>query len=86
MEETSQISIDVNPQITPILYTDNVFMTTNEDGVILNVGQRIGNAEKIHIVARVGMSREHAKKVVEKLAKLLALTEGTSQTNTKKKN
>jgi hypothetical protein len=86
MEETSQISIDLNPQTTPILYTDNVFMTTNEDGLILNVGQRIGNTEKMHVVARIGMSREHAKKVVEKLAKLLALTEGTSQTTSKKRN
>lgn len=86
MEETPQISIDLNPQMTPIFYTDNIFMTTNEDGVILNIGQRVGNTDKMHVVARIGMSREHAKKVVEKLAKLLALTEGTSQTTSKKKN
>lgn len=83
---SEHITIDVNPNQTPILYTDNVFMSTNPDGVTIDICQRVGNSNKLQIVARIGMSRTHAKKMTEKLSKLLALTEGTSQTIEKRKN
>lgn len=77
------VSVNVNLDITPILYTDNIFMTTNEDGVVLDVAQKLGTTNQIRIVSRVGMSRSHAKKFVKELGKLLAMTEGSNQTGTK---
>lgn len=81
-----QMSVNVNLDTTPILYTDNIFMTTNEDGVVLDVCQKLGTTNNVRIVARIGMSREHAKKVVAQMGKLLALTEGQGQTGEKRKN
>lgn len=81
-----QLSVNVNLDTTPILYTDNIFMTTNADGVVLDICQKLGSTNTVRIVARVGMSREHAKKVVAQMGKLLALTEGQSQTGEKGRN
>jgi len=72
--------INVNLDTTPILYTDNVFMTANPDGVVLDIGQKLGTTNQVRIVTRVGMSRDHAKKLVNELGKLLAMSEGKIQT------
>lgn len=82
-DQTNEMLIDVNLDSTPILYTDNIFMTTNENGVVLDICQKLGPTNKMRIVSRVGMSREHAKKFLNELGKLLALTEGQMQTGNK---
>ena len=79
----NQAVIDINLDSTPILYTDNVFMSTNEFGVVLDIAQKLGPTNKLRIVSRVGMSREHAKRFVNELGKLLAMTEGQIQTGKK---
>ncbi len=79
-QKINQLSIDVNLDKTPIFYTDNIFMTTNEDGVVFDVGQKLGPTNKMRIVTRIGMSREHAKKFLKELGKLLLMTEGQIQT------
>lgn len=55
------VAVNVNLDTTPVLYTDNVFMTTNEDGIVLDICQKLGSTNQVRIVARVGMSRSHAK-------------------------
>ncbi|MBU0578817.1 hypothetical protein KKE34_03620 [Patescibacteria group bacterium] len=70
------MQLNVNAGSTPILYTDNIFMSTNHDGLVLDIVQRVGSSDQGQIVSRIGMSREHAKKFVEKLAQLLVKTEG----------
>ncbi len=82
-QKNNQTVVDVNLDTTPILYTDNVFMSTNDYGVILDVAQKLGPTNKMRIVSRIGMSREHAKKLVNELGKLLAMTEGQMQTGDK---
>ena len=69
-----------NLDSTPTYYTDDIFMTTNPDGLVLDVSQRVVSTNQIRIVSRIGMSREHAKKFVNELAKLLAMSEGKMQT------
>ncbi len=85
-EDQKQVGININVETTPILYTDNIFMTTNEDGVTLDVGQKIFASEQIRVVSRIGMSRSHAKKFVAELGKLLAVTEGQTQSGKEDKN
>lgn len=80
---THDQQVSVNLDTTPIFYTDNVSMTTNEDGLVLDFMQRVGNTNQFKVVSRIGMSRNHAKKYVEELGKLLVLTEGTNQTGVK---
>lgn len=78
-----QVAVNLNPATTPVLYTDNILMNTNEDGVVLDIAQRIGSSNQSHVVARIGMSREHAKKLIKELGSLLAMTEGGAQTGKK---
>lgn len=89
-EETKQnpkgLSVNVNFDTTPIFYTDNIMMTTNPDGVVLDVIQRLATTDQARMVARIGMSREHAKKFVSELGKLILTTEGQAQTSDKKIN
>ena len=72
--------VNINLDSTPILYTDNILMNINNDGVILDIAQKIGTSNQLRIVSRIGMSKEHAKKFIDKLEKLLVLSEGKSQT------
>lgn len=56
--------VSVNLDQTPILYTDNVMITGNEDGIVLDFCQRLGSTPQVRVVSRIGMSREHAKKLL----------------------
>ncbi|MGI5827404.1 MAG: hypothetical protein ACOX6V_00090 [Patescibacteria group bacterium] len=76
------ISVDINPETTPILYTDNIIVSTNQNGLIMDVCQSVGT-NRMKIVSRVGMSRIHAKRFAEELSKLLAMTEGKIETGKK---
>jgi len=63
-----------------ILYTDMVQVSANNYGVILNFLQGIGGDGKPSAVARIGMSREHAKSVIEVLQRTLDLAENPKDT------
>lgn len=65
----------MNDDETLILYTDNISIATNDDGVILGFFQKFGPNEEMRAVARIGISREHAKKFLATLGKQLALKE-----------
>ena len=75
------MNVNVNLDTTPIFYTDNVYISANPDGVVFDVMQRLGSTNQVRIVSRIGMSREHAKKFVIELSKLLEITEGQAKTN-----
>jgi len=77
-----EVAINLNLDTTPILFTDNVLMTTNEDGFVMDICQKLGSTQ-MRIVARIGMSRSHAKKLLKEMGKLLAMTEGNLQTGKK---
>lgn len=82
-KKQNELKININPNETPIVYTDSVFITTNEDGVVFDICQKVGATNQMHVVSRIGMSRSHAKKFVKKLSELIALTEGSVQTGEK---
>lgn len=56
---------------TPILYTDSVFINKTPYGVNLEIAQNLGNLQKQQVVARIGMSLEHAKVLLEIMTKVL---------------
>lgn len=85
-KDNKQLTLDINLDSTPILYTDNVIMSTNKHGVVLDIAQKLGPTKKLRIVSRLGMSREHAKAFITELSKLIAMTEGSSQTGKTKEN
>lgn len=78
--QTNQHKVNMNPETTPVLYTDNIFMTSHEFGIVIDFGQKMGPTNETRIVSRIGMSREHAKKFLAELGKMLAMTDGTSNT------
>ncbi len=81
-----QVAVNINPVTTPVLYTDNVIINTSEEGVVLDIAQRIGSSNQSNVVARIGMSQEHAKKLVKELGKLLTMIDGGAQEGNKRGN
>ncbi len=73
-KESSNTRVNINLDKTPILYTDNIGITANQDGVVFDVMQRLGNTGNIRIVARIGMSKNQAQKFSLELGKMLAMT------------
>lgn len=80
------MNVNVNLDTTPIYYTDNVFITINEDGIVFDFTQKLGPTTQLRVVSRVGMSREHAKKFYKILGDQLKLVEGQVQTAKTVKN
>lgn len=80
MDEKANKTLNIDSNIPPIFYTDSVFIVANEDGLIFDILQRIGNTNQAKVVSRIGMSRSHAKKFAAELGKLLAITEGHAKT------
>lgn len=85
-EEQNGINFNLNLETTPVLYTDNVRLTTNQMGVVLGFGQTVDTSNQVRIVTRIGMSREHAKLFLKELSTLLAMTQGNLTTGEVKKN
>jgi len=59
----SQVMMD--PTRVPVLYTDSVNVGSTDYGLVLNVAQFMPDGKQQFVVARIGMSFEHAKKLVE---------------------
>lgn len=78
-----ELEVSVNFDTTPIFYTDSISMTSNDDGIVFDVLQRVGSTNKVRIVSRIGMSRNHAKRFIKEAGNLLAITEGQNQAGKK---
>ena len=68
----------VMPVDNRIVYTDTVHVMVNNYGVVMNFMQGGGSASQPLSVARIGMSKEHAKSVLELLRRTLAQSEPKS--------
>lgn len=78
--------VSINMDKTPILYTDSVMITSNKDGVIFDFCQRVGPGPQMRVVSRIGMSREHAKKLLIAFTGQMEREPGRSQAATKTVN
>lgn len=68
---TSSPNINVDPVRTPILYADFVYMKSNEHGVVLDFAQQLGPSSQYTVVSRIGISKEHARSLIDHLEGLL---------------
>lgn len=68
-------TVVVMPMDMRISYTDQVHVMVNNYGVVMNFMQTSGPNNQPLAVARLGMSREHAKSVLEVLQKTLSQSE-----------
>lgn len=62
-----------------ILYTDTVHVMVNNYGVVMNFMQASGSSTQPVMVSRIGMSKEHARSVLEVLQKTLEAADSPSQ-------
>lgn len=67
-KQNKRVNIPVN---MPILYTDAVYINSGRFGVTLDFAQSLGPTNQQNIVARLGMSFEHAKALLASLRKVL---------------
>ena len=61
--ESEQKRVEISlviPDNISALYSDLVVITSNEFGFILDFAQSIGNQNQKKVVARIGMSKDHA--------------------------
>jgi len=84
--QRQELAVNVNLDTTPILYTDSILMTTYKDGLVLDVCQKLSFSNQLRIVSRIGMSRDHAKRFLQEMGKLMIMSEGQLQTGEKAKN
>jgi transcriptional regulator with XRE-family HTH domain len=87
-DDTSDIHNSKTVMITPhdarIVYTDMIQVMVNNFGVIINFMQGAGAGTSPLAVSRVGMSKEHAKSVIDVLTKTLQQAEETDKKTTPK--
>lgn len=74
-EEQNKPSVVVMQNDARIVYTDMIHATANQYGVVINFMQEAGPAGQPLIVSRVGMSKEHAKSLIDVLQRTLDATE-----------
>jgi transcriptional regulator with XRE-family HTH domain len=55
--------VNINPLQTPVLYTDSIFVNSTDNGLVLDVAQTVGGQQH-NVVSRIGMSFDHAKKLL----------------------
>lgn len=60
------------PQNTPTLYTDFIYLSWNQYGVVISAGQRLAATNEVNIVSSMGMSRDHAESLYTLLGKELS--------------
>lgn len=65
----------IMPNDVRVTYTDMVHVVVNKYGVVMNFLQESGPNNQPMIVSRVGMSREHARSVLEVLSQTLDKSE-----------
>jgi hypothetical protein len=70
----SRQAIVMLPMDSRIVYSDQMQVTVNKYGVIMNFNQATGNGSQM-AVARVGMSKEHAQKILQILTETLSQSE-----------
>lgn len=72
-------SVMVMPVDVRIAYTDMAHVVANQHGVVVNFMQTNGPGNQPLVVSRLGMSREHAKSLMELLQRTLAGVEQPQQ-------
>jgi transcriptional regulator with XRE-family HTH domain len=80
-DDKNQQTIMIMPMDARVIYTDTVQVSVNNYGVIMNFMQNNGSNNQPMAISRIGMSREHAKSVVELLQQSLAQAEAHQTQN-----
>ncbi len=72
LNNKDQINIGIDPLRTPILFSDTIRVSSSENGFVLDIAQGIAGTNQAVVVARVGLSKEHARKLAEMMIEQVA--------------
>lgn len=61
----NKVTLNIDAKQTPVLYTDAVYVSSSEYGVMLDFAQRVPGGDQQQVVSRLGMSVAHARKMIE---------------------
>jgi hypothetical protein len=75
-QDSKKFIIDLDPTKTPVLYSDNIRITSDKNGLVLDIAQKVPGSNRALVVARVGLSIEHAKRLTNALAIQLVRRKG----------
>lgn len=78
-DNSAQHKVLISQSDVRVIYTDMVHVMVNSYGVVMNFMQGTGNTGQPFIISRIGMSKEHARSVIEVLQKTLEASD-TPQT------
>ena len=81
-QEVAQSIAMILPNDLRVVYTDMVHVMVNDYGVIMNFMQGGGPQNQPLAVSRIGMSKEHARSVIEILQKSLSQADKTAEQHT----
>ncbi len=73
--ESQQMSFTIDPARVQTLYSDIAAIVSTENGMTLQFGQHMAGSNTANVVASIGVSFEHARKIAEALQNELAKNE-----------
>lgn len=73
-DQTKNIELNF-PNNSMVLYSDSALVSSNPFGIVFDFAQTVANTNRQNVVARVGMSVEHARALLDALAKRINETE-----------
>lgn len=79
MKDDPNVNLNIDPSHTPVLYADSVYIKADKNGVVLDFAQQLGASNQYTVVARIGLSKEHAENLVEHLEGLLRTVDSTDK-------
>lgn len=65
------MSVKLDPEKLKILFSDGVYITISEDGIVFDFGQKVASTNETMIVSRVGVSYRQAVKIHQLLGQQL---------------
>jgi len=69
--KSREVKIEV-PKGTPVLYTDSAFVTLSQYGIVIDYAQTLASTNQQQVVARLGMSIDHAEALVKILSQKIS--------------
>lgn len=74
-DESSQMSFTIDPARVQTLYSDIAAIVSTENGMTLQFGQHMAGSNTANVVASVGVSFDHARKIAGAINEELAKNE-----------
>lgn len=66
-DEAKQVNFSINPESTPLYFTDTFLISSSEHALTLNFAQVLPDGNQQQIIARVAMTRDQAKDFLKTL-------------------